>query len=378
MRNGIFDDDGTPRTKQSLRPRWRTSMLRVGAAAFFGAVALSGAVIALGALSGGVSTADPAADPAAGPADAPHTLAAPSSGSSTGSLGGSFAGSGLPFGTELRAAPLPLPTSDLDGDGLSDDQEAVLHTDPFLADTDGDGYGDGEEFARQSDPASALSTPENSGTQGPSGNLTARGEGGKLRLVIGVHEPEFQFGDAWVRIGVFASQQVFEVPVERLMALGEIFQVGGTSNSRLTVIDLPINPDFVHLHGAASFFMATGSFTAQQLDNASKIDVISDGETLFLQATPRPTDTGRQTSQGGGTIRQPLPVDSTTPPESSWISGAVCYQRSEVIGVNGARMLHQVVEADCVTGWDSFCSGDCAASIGETYETVDPWSLIGG
>jgi hypothetical protein len=41
---------------------------------------------------------------------------------------------------------------DSDGDGLSDDEEAVLHTDPTLRDTDGDGLGDGIEVKMGLDP----------------------------------------------------------------------------------------------------------------------------------------------------------------------------------------------------------------------------------
>ena len=49
-----------------------------------------------------------------------------------------------------------------------------------------------------------------------------------------------------------------------------------------------------------------------------------------------------------------------------------------MVGINGPRILHQIVEADCLEGWDSYCSGECAASVGTTYETVDPLALIGG
>jgi len=51
---------------------------------------------------------------------------------------------------------------------------------------------------------------------------------------------------------------------------------------------------------------------------------------------------------------------------------------SSVVGGNGPVMLHQVIEADCLQGWDTFCVSNCSASLGSTYETVDPIALIGG
>jgi len=48
---------------------------------------------------------------------------------------------------------------DTDGDGLSDEEEIALGTDPFKADTDGDGYDDGEEVSAGTDPLSESSFP---------------------------------------------------------------------------------------------------------------------------------------------------------------------------------------------------------------------------
>ena len=278
-------------------------------------------------------------------------------------------------GTSLDAAPLTTTVGDLDHDGLPDAVETILRTDPFFADTDGDGFGDGEEFSRQSDPLLAASVPN---SNVPSAALSAYASGEKLRVTLVIHEPEFQFGDALVRFGVFANGSAYPVPLERLLPVGNIIEVVGTCGSRVTTYDVPIEPAFVHSQGTVSFFVATGSITTQILSTANKIDVHSDGVLLTLRNTPRPTGLEIQASQGGGTIRQPLPVSSTPPPAAGSIAGAVCFQRSEVIGVNGPRVLHRIVEADCVEGWDSFCSSDCAATAGDTYETVDPWSLIGG
>jgi YD repeat-containing protein len=54
----------------------------------------------------------------------------------------------------------PAARLDSDGDGLTDEEERALGTDPFNADTDGDGYPDGLEVALGSNPLDALSIPD--------------------------------------------------------------------------------------------------------------------------------------------------------------------------------------------------------------------------
>jgi hypothetical protein len=49
---------------------------------------------------------------------------------------------------------------DSDGDGLSDEEEIALGTDPFNPDTDGDGYPDGLEVALGSNPLDPKSIPD--------------------------------------------------------------------------------------------------------------------------------------------------------------------------------------------------------------------------
>lgn len=52
----------------------------------------------------------------------------------------------------LVASFQDYPVGDADGDGLSDDEEEDLGTDPDNADTDGDGINDGDEVDCGSDP----------------------------------------------------------------------------------------------------------------------------------------------------------------------------------------------------------------------------------
>ncbi|KJU86051.1 hypothetical protein MBAV_001754, partial [Candidatus Magnetobacterium bavaricum] len=49
--------------------------------------------------------------------------------------------------------------SDTDGDGLSDSEEMAYGTDSLKADTDGDGYSDYDEIRQNSDPLDPTSTP---------------------------------------------------------------------------------------------------------------------------------------------------------------------------------------------------------------------------
>ena len=273
----------------------------------------------------------------------------------------------------LSASTLPL---DADGDGLVDAQELLVGTSPLDFDTDADGFGDGEEFARHSDPRDPLSVPQ---ADEVSATLLARGQEGKLRLVVVLHEPQGLSDVSMVRIGALAQGQFVSVPLDRFLGVSEVLGVSGSASSSVTTIDLPIDPNFVHASGGmVTFFLAAGQTDTMTFNTAAKVDVRSEaGELVMLRPIQSTLD--RRLSGGNGAgLREPIPASTPPPPSSDWVSGAICYQRSEVVGINGPRILHQIVEADCLEGWDSYCSGECAASVGTTYETVDPLALIGG
>ena len=69
-------------------------------------------------------------------------------------------------------------TLDTDGDGMLDDDEIALGTDPNLYDTDGDGFGDNQEFFNGTDPLDPNSFPqgEPGAAADDDGDLLSNGE----------------------------------------------------------------------------------------------------------------------------------------------------------------------------------------------------------
>lgn len=73
------------------------------------------------------------------------------------------------------------PVLDSDEDGLSDEEEMALGTDPYNPDTDGDGWDDGEEVDRGTDPLDDSDYPSTGGVIG-GGNNGGGGGGGTVKL----------------------------------------------------------------------------------------------------------------------------------------------------------------------------------------------------
>lgn len=287
-------------------------------------------------------------------------------------------------------APEPLyadPTddqSDTDLDGVPNAQEVVLGTSQFVDDTDGDGYVDGHELAFNSNPTDYYSIPQATGAADLRVGLTARGEGGQLRLLVSLYSATGVFETSVLRVGALANGQFVSVPFHRLLPFADIRDVdvnaqGFTgSAAKVRTIDLALNPIYVHAFGTTTFFVAVGSSGQTTYSSAAKVDLASVEQTLVLRRSAYALQQSPSTPGGGGSLRQPIPTSGPGGVPGSWVAGQICYQRSSVTGMIGAKVVHEITSASCLMGWDTFCPVDCAASIGDTYETVDPATLIGG
>jgi hypothetical protein len=272
---------------------------------------------------------------------------------------------------------------DTDLDGMPNTQEFVLGTSQFVADSDGDGFLDAHELAFGTNPVDLLSMPQATGAADVQVGITARGEEGQLRLLVVLYSASGTFETSIMRVGALANGQIVSVPFHRLLPTADVRDIDlslhGTTGSTgmVRTIDLELNPVYVHTFGATTFFVAVSSNGQTTYSSAAKVDLASVQQTLVLRRDAYTTQQSSST-QGGGSLRQPIPTAGPGGVPGSWVAGQICYQRSSVTGMVGAKVVHEITAANCLMGWDTFCPADCSASIGDTYETIDPATLIGG
>lgn len=281
------------------------------------------------------------------------------------------------FAPESLHADPPVDPADIDGDGLPDAQELVLGSSQYIADSDGDGFCDAVEFALGSRPLDINSVPVlNTGGELRVG-LSARGEGGMMRLHLALYSENGAFQTSVLRLGALAGGQVVSVPFHRFLSEAVIRDVPVGATAAVRTIDLALSPAYVNLFGAATFFVAVGAQGTTTYHAAAKVDLYSVDQTLLLRREPQ-SATQQGAPTGGGSLRQPIPTTGPGGIPATWLAGRICYQRSNVTGIVGAKVVHEIVSATCLSGWDTFCPSDCATSVGATYETIDPATLIGG
>lgn len=104
-------------------------------------------------------------------------------------------------------APVDMPF-DSDGDGLMDDEEVALGTDPAKADSDGDGYADGAELDGFTDPADKEDHPYTGGWKIDSCRHDVQATGNSVGDIAEDFELTDQFGDT-LRLHDFCAQAVF-------------------------------------------------------------------------------------------------------------------------------------------------------------------------
>ena len=277
-------------------------------------------------------------------------------------------------------APTALAASDpqvldTDGDGLPDRQEVVIGCDPTLLDTDFDGFTDGVEVALQTDPTLFEDAPE---TCDLSVGMSARGEGGKLKVFTVLHLRDGNLDDEFVRFGVLIGTELVNLPLHRLAPYMVTHTVPTPGGGALYTIDMEVPTSLVEVTGATTIFAVVGVSGQGRFVQFAKVDLSLIKGVIALRMPYSPGSGGPGAVPEGAPILRPIPPDGEVGVPVDWEAGKVCFQLSEVVGTIGSSVVHQVVYAECESGWDTYCEPDCEGTVHSTFITVDPGSLIGG
>jgi len=273
------------------------------------------------------------------------------------------------------AAEVLQPSADTDGDGLVDELESVLGTWPCQADTDGDSFSDLEEVARESNPLDSSNFPL---TLDPSVAMVGFQLGRRVHIATLVFVPDGNLHTKCLRFGARVGEQMFPVSLAAMRGGAPIrVRNGSALGSKIVVLDPLIRAEAVLARRGASVFATlaqqgtyldaeTCDFAALQGSLYQFVRISGAGMTM-----PAPGGTGI----GLGHAYRPIDPSNQSPSNAM---GEICAQTTTVVRVVGAVVTHEVIAADCVPGWDTFCPPGCVNTVGSTVRSIDPAALIGG
>ena len=267
--------------------------------------------------------------------------------------------------------------TDTDQDGLPDTQEVVMGTDPLSADTDHDGYGDGEEFALQTDPRDFNDVPRGLSL---SIGMVARGEGLRVKIFTAILDPDGSMARNSLRFGALLDGELKSVNfnTQRNHHTGNAV---GLMGGRLVLLEFEIPRRIFERYQEVTYFAAVGEPGANTYASADKVDLFKRNSVIVMRdilTDPQSAIDPDANQVPGTTIHRPIPPGSDGGLPIDWEPGQVCYQETTVVGSGGAVVSHEVISAECVEGWDTYCASDCAGTVGSTYQTIDTGVLLGG
>lgn len=268
---------------------------------------------------------------------------------------------------------------DPDSDGLNNAQEKVLGTSPLKIDSDGDGFSDLEEVSRNSDPTLSTNTPLPANLDL---GMSARGEVGENRILIALYLGDGNEQNKELHVGVAVAGHQFLLDPEEYSE-GSTLRLLPARNpaAKILVFDFPFDLQLVHTYGCLSVFATVNIVGDPQVLAAAALDFAGvDGIPCLnvltsRQRVARPAMLG---AVSGGSIYTPIPPGGDGSIPLTWAPGEVCYQTSAPVAAYNGIIVHEVIDAECISDWDGYCRSDCTSSVGSTYETFDPLGLVGG
>lgn len=267
---------------------------------------------------------------------------------------------------------------DLDGDGLPDRLEQVIGTLPNDEDSDADGFSDAEEVARGSNPRLAASMPTGTGS---AVGMAAYKDGNAVHAVTVVYLHDGKLRNKRLSFGARIGANLKAMPLSALRGGDEARLIAARGDTaKLLIVDPVISATSVVQRQSLSLFATLAR--AGGYDDAAACNLVADASGGLFEFLMPPGVSGGQAggspstpSIGIGGIYRPIEPGNGGP---NYLQGEVCAQTTTVVGVIGAVVTQEVIAADCVPGWDTYCTPGCAATVGTTLRAVDPAALIGG
>ena len=286
------------------------------------------------------------------------------------------------LGSDQSLSATAVVLQDTDGDGIPDDQEIVLGTSPYLVDTDGDGVTDAMELALGSSPVISSQIPDSTKEMGV--GLIARGGGGLTTIQILLYSATGRFDSKIFAMSVKTAAGFTAIDTDRLARFSTVSNTTLPGGASIRSISVALSPAMVQGPGEINWIAALGESTSGGFYAAATCRLVgesADNSVFWTRSghTLPPNNSG-QAPSAGDQISQPIPPDPGDSQNTPGTPGMVCLQSSQTVGTGpGATTITEIVGANCQSGWAAFCDmGACAATVGTTFETVNPRSLLGG
>ena len=266
---------------------------------------------------------------------------------------------------------------DTDGDGLPDELEIVLGTEPDDVDTDADGVSDAEEVARRSSPTSSAAVPTQNVLPRISMSMDAFASGVDVHALTTIYFPHGYTRSHTIQYKAVIGGRLVSISTGALRGGAPPRTIELGSGAQLLIVDPVVQEQRVFSNGGfalAAVVSEHGTGLAAAAANLATagVDIFQSLITGYQSPVPDPDLT---VGLGVGSVYRPIRTGGGS---SNYTAGEICAQTTVIVGVVGALITQEVISAGCVTGWDAFCTPGCAASVGSTLKTIDPATLIGG
>ena len=274
---------------------------------------------------------------------------------------------------------------DFDRDGVPNILEEVIGTDLYAADTDNDGLSDADELIFRT---SAI-TP-----QTPNELLDLPTDNYQLSYYVVHAEPElrtfvmfyfpngFQGGSDY-NLSIYTLENsvvslVDSSLVDQAISRGYLANSASTSGAQTLTIELTLSDATLQMTGQMGLLAAMHSnATLLAYDNIILLrDPGSEARGIQAQvAASDPQDPVSQYDQFPHGLSALFDPPAPEPP----VSNSICVHTVQVVGVEGAVIIQEVVGAECIDGFEEAClPTECASALFSQIRTVNAVALIGG